>query len=296
MTLLANLAANTSPLLQGNLNIEDLSASKRGSASVYVLEDAREFARLEEQANCEGYRCDEEFSHIDLPNDAKVLDAGCGSGLLARYLTTRFPTATIVGVDAAIDRIEQARKLARTSKNIEFRSANLRRLPFPDASFDFVFCRYVLHHMPNDLTDRVEVLRELYRCIKPAGKAVFVEPDAMFYNLHPQTKAIERAFSIFQEKAPVDLFLGRKLGELLLRSGFAIHDWMVQPIVSRKRLLLQEYELMSERFDQLTPLLESMLAGSENAAEFRRDFLEALLRPDTIYYCNKIIVTGLKTH
>lgn len=297
MTPSTSLTSNASSTVSHDgLDCRKASAADSACAPIYVLEHEREFVRLEEQAKREGYRCAEEFGHINIPAHARVLDAGCGSGLLSRYLAARFPSIAISGVDASKDRIEQAKKAARSFQNIDFHCANLRSLPFAKASFDFIFCRYVIHHMPSTSTDRMEVLREFYRCLKPGGKVVVAEPDALFYNLFPQTKAIERAFSIIQERAPVDLCVGKKLGELLSQAGFAIEDWSVQTIASRKELLSQEHELMRDRFDQLKPFLESMLDGPERAAEFRDDFLGALLRPETIYYCNKLIVTGLKAH
>lgn len=277
-----------------SLGSRNHSPVSRLPAPIYVLENDREFVRLERQAKCEGYRCAEEFGHIELPENGTVLDAGCGSGLLSRYLATRFPAATISGVDSSSDRIEKAKIAAQSFGRIDFQCADLRNLPFADASFDYIFCRYVIHHMPNAEVDRMKVMREFYRCLKFGGKVVFVEPDSMFYNLFPQTPSIERAFSIFREKAPVDLCVGRKLGELLYQTGFAIQDWAVQPMVSRKELLIQEHDLMEERFDQLKPFLEELLGGPLRATEFRSDFLRMLRRPETIYYCTKLVVTGVK--
>lgn len=265
----------------------------KAPAHIYVLESDREFMRLEEQSMREGYRCSEEFAEIKLPKSLVALDAGCGSGILSRYLAAKFPDANIIGIDASHDRIEKAKVAAESFRNISFAQADLRRIPFANNSFDTVFCRYVLHHMPDDDGNRVQILRELFRCLKPGGTLISIEPDTMFYNLFPQSEAIERAFAILKSNAPVDLCVGRKTPSLLLKTGFSVQDWSVQTIVSRKELLLQEHDLMKDRFEQLESFLEKTL-GCALAKEFRDQFLSALLRPDTIYYCNKVIITGRK--
>ena len=52
---------------------------------------------------------------------------------------------------------------------------DIQALPYPDHSFDWVFCSHVLEHVPDD----VQALRELQRVLKPNGRAVVLAPVSL---------------------------------------------------------------------------------------------------------------------
>jgi len=97
------------------------------------------------------------------PGD-RVLDAGCGDGVLSLMLARK--GASVVGVDISVPNIERS-GLAHASsesatQSIEFIVADLEHLPFPDNSFDVVVSSHVLEHLP----DFDQGLRELVRVSK----------------------------------------------------------------------------------------------------------------------------------
>jgi SAM-dependent methyltransferase len=101
-----------------------------------------------------------------------ALDFGCGVGRLTRALATNFEYA--VGVDVSTPMIEEARRLNRdVPGRITFEvnaSADLRR--FESGSFDLVYSRLVLQHVPSrDLVKRY--IAEFVRVLAPGGLAVF---------------------------------------------------------------------------------------------------------------------------
>lgn len=88
----------------------------------------------------------------------RVLDAGCGEGMLSFRAARR--GATVVGCDISAPNIASARQLARQENlAVEFLEADSEQLPFPDASFDLVLSSHVLEHLP----DFDRGLRELAR-------------------------------------------------------------------------------------------------------------------------------------
>jgi ubiquinone/menaquinone biosynthesis C-methylase UbiE len=93
-----------------------------------------------------------------------VLDMGCGSG---RYtLALAAVGASVTGVDFQADSYQQAEKIAsERGLSARFQTSNVLSLPFPDASFDFVFCNGVLHHT----TDLSRGLDEYCRVMKRGG-------------------------------------------------------------------------------------------------------------------------------
>src|SRR3954452_18089059 len=69
----------------------------------------------------------------------RILDLGCGTGIVARVLRARLGgAATIVGVDASPPMIEKARSI---EPELDWRVGNVMALPFADGSFDLVLCQ-----------------------------------------------------------------------------------------------------------------------------------------------------------
>ena len=99
----------------------------------------------------------------------KVLDVGCGSGNLT--LTAKLyagSTGSVYGIDASPEMIEVARKKAKQSgTNVTFEVGLIEQLPFPEATFDVVISRLVIHHLPDDL--KRQGFAEIFRVLKPGG-------------------------------------------------------------------------------------------------------------------------------
>ena len=94
----------------------------------------------------------------------RVLDAGCGAGVLAAELVARGAEVT------GIDKSENLLAIARTRAPGEFRRHDLTQpLPFADASFDLAVASLVMHY----LEDWTAPLRELHRVLKPGGRFAF---------------------------------------------------------------------------------------------------------------------------
>ena len=102
------------------------------------------------------------------PGD-KVLDVGCGSGNLTltakRYAGS---SGSVHGIDASPEMIDVARKKAKQSGvNVIFDVGLIEKLPFPEATFDVVISRLVIHHLPDDL--KRQGFAEIFRVLKPSG-------------------------------------------------------------------------------------------------------------------------------
>ena len=104
----------------------------------------------------------------------KVLDIGCGTGSYALLLKQEYPDARIVGIDADEQALSIARRKAAALKvAIDFRQADARQLPLPEASFDAAYSSLFFHHL-ND-AEKVAVLRQVHRCLAPGGKLVVAD-------------------------------------------------------------------------------------------------------------------------
>jgi ubiquinone/menaquinone biosynthesis C-methylase UbiE len=99
-----------------------------------------------------------------------ILDVGCGTGRLLKSARARFPGAKLVGVDAAIEMVKQARR-SDPSGTIQFQQATAEHLPFPVASFDLVFSTMTFHHWQ----DQAQGAAEVARVLTPGGRWLVAE-------------------------------------------------------------------------------------------------------------------------
>jgi ubiquinone/menaquinone biosynthesis C-methylase UbiE len=95
-------------------------------------------------------------------DDPRVLDAGCGTGRMSRYLAGR--GCRVRGVDLSPAMVAQAR---RTHGDLSFVVGSLTDLPFPDRQFAGVMLWYSIIHTPAD--GQARIFAEAARVLRPAG-------------------------------------------------------------------------------------------------------------------------------
>jgi ubiquinone/menaquinone biosynthesis C-methylase UbiE len=178
----------------------------------YVLDSADECGRLERQAVLDGL--DRYLRHLPKRSRARVLDAGSGSGAMARLIASTHPDWDVVGVDFNRAYVAYARDRGCFA-NLSFEQGDLRALNFADASFDVIWSRFVLYFLPSP----EDAIREFRRVLRPGGEVVVALHN--FPNMidHPEDADLQnrrtRAFSSI-----LDGYLPQKLPSMLSQCGF----------------------------------------------------------------------------
>ncbi len=174
---------------------------------------------------------------LELPNHARVLDAGCGDGIISRYARAVRPDAAIYGID--ID--DNARK--KIPAFVKFYRKSIESTGFRKDYFDAVLCFHVLEHVerPSDAID------EIHRILKPGGLLLMEVPHwvsaitPIGYNFYSDPthkkpfskkslrKLLEKKFFIKQIKfdSPVYFYLKKMSGYRKLLDGLGLYRTVV---------------------------------------------------------------------
>ena len=156
-----------------------------------------------------------------LARGMRVADLGCGVGTVTRDLARLVgPTGRVVGIDLSSDQLALARRrLAGIDvAEVSFVEASATDTELPEASFDLVYCRFLLLH----LVQPHEALGEMHRLLRPRGILVCEDADLTSAGSEPPS-ALDLFAELFGRLGPtrkVDYTLGRRLYHLVRDAGF----------------------------------------------------------------------------
>src|SRR6185295_13995039 len=116
----------------------------------------------------------------------RVADLGCGTGMVTKLFGELVgPAGHAVGVDVSGAQVAQARELLPAGvSNITYVEASATNTGLPGESFDLVYCRFLLIHLP----DPEKALREMYRLLKPNGIVVCEDGDLTLAGSDPTSR------------------------------------------------------------------------------------------------------------
>ena len=152
-----------------------------------------------------------------IPERARVLDVGCGTGEIVRRLAEEHPGVALLGVDLHEPHLELAReRCSRFGTRVEFRRGDAFGLELPDSSFDVTLCRHMLQAVP----DPQRVLAEMARVTRPGGRLHVLAEDYGMIHCHPCAVDADR----FWREGPMTL--GKRTGTDL-HAGRKAYHWLV---------------------------------------------------------------------
>ncbi|KAI7853432.1 hypothetical protein BDC45DRAFT_464759 [Circinella umbellata] len=144
-----------------------------------------------------------------LRKGGRVLDVGCGPGSWTMEIAGEYPKSQVVGID-----INPMFPRDIKPSNCTFHQYNLLDgLPFEDASFDYIFMRFIGLGIKDKQWSKVLV--ELTRLLKPGGWIELAEQDTEMYRAGPKTLDLNNKLVEVMEIQHIDPQIGRSLKERL---------------------------------------------------------------------------------
>lgn len=118
------------------------------------------------------------LTDLHLRGDESALDLGCGRGAVLLMAAQLLPQGKTTGVDIWQTRDQSGNNQAATESNaraegvadrVELRTADMRELPFPDASFDLIVSSLAIHNIPAR-DGRIQAITEAARVLRSGGR------------------------------------------------------------------------------------------------------------------------------
>jgi ubiquinone/menaquinone biosynthesis C-methylase UbiE len=119
---------------------------------------------------------------LALRGDERVLDVGCGRGLLAIGAAKRLKNGKVIGIDVwspfdlsgnTPEAAKANAKIEGVAEKVRIENGDAQKLVYPDNHYDVVVSSLALHNIPEH-DARVQAVREILRVLKPGGKlAIF---------------------------------------------------------------------------------------------------------------------------
>jgi 2-polyprenyl-3-methyl-5-hydroxy-6-metoxy-1,4-benzoquinol methylase len=161
--------------------------------------------------------CPFETVEAYVPKKGRVLDFGCGYGMLSNFLALRSPDRRVLGIDLNRARIEVAMRSSKGHPEVSFQLGDVR--DFQGIPFDAVVMTDVLHHIDED---NVRVLLRIMRsCLSEEGTLVVLDVDRSPRRKFFTTYLIDRLLNLTRSLH----YRSRDLLTVLLgQSGFRVHQ------------------------------------------------------------------------
>jgi len=135
------------------------------------------------------------IERLNLPNDASVLEIGCGPGELTRDLSKMGYRVT--GIDRSRSMIHRANRGETSPGMVDFLQADALNLPLENGQFDAVIAASLL----NVVSDRAGLISEMARVTQSNGIVTAIFPTPLLTRNNASTFAKNRGLPMFQSAA-----------------------------------------------------------------------------------------------
>lgn len=192
---------------------------------------------------------DKELKHyieFGLNDGMLIAELGSGPGFVTEKLLGRFPNLNVVAVEIDPFLVDYSRNYLSQEyfSRCEIIQRSIMDTGFNENSFDIAITRLVLEHLPNP----IDAVHEVYRILKPGGKAIFVDNDfEMHIMVYPYVAELRELYDAYCQSRYAEggnPKIGRELPNILKKCGFSNIDFEI--ISAHSEIVGDEMFLKSE--------------------------------------------------
>jgi ubiquinone/menaquinone biosynthesis C-methylase UbiE len=233
----------------------------------------------------------------DFEPGMRILEAGSGTGAIARRVAPQIAPGEVVGVDRESAQVEAARTAAARQgiDNVRFLVGDLTTLSLDEEPFDGAYCRFVLEHV----ADPIDAIRRLAAHVRAGGWVCAYEWNNASFSVFPACPAVRLVWDAIyrlQDQLGGDANVALKLlgcfrraglGEVAVRAEaftFTGNGGGLEEYVNGARLIIDE-----ARDD----LLERRLASENDLHRADQEYEALLTDPGAIVIEVMCCATGI---
>lgn len=246
------------------------------------------------------------YQSLNLSRVKNLLEVGCGVGAQSEILLRRFPHIHLTGIDLSDRQLQAAEHSLsqnpvanppQSSPRFTIQKMDASKMTFADDTFDGAFLCWVLEHIPKPQ----RVLDEVLRVLKPGSVVYITEVMNSSFFLDPYSPNVWRywmAFNDYQYDQTGDPFVGAKLGNLLMQSGFqeietTAKTWHLDNRNPQQRHEVIEYwtELLLSASEQL---IQAQYVTVEIVENMKKEMAVVAKDPNAVFYYSFMQAKAIK--
>lgn len=226
------------------------------------------------------------------PKDGeKILDVGCGTGILTRLIATSlFPNGSIRGIDISKHFIDLAHNYIQDLKYgsvIKFDVGDAEKLPYPNEHFDAAYAARVLLYIINPH----QAVKELKRVVKNKGRIVLADWDFDTLVIDHSDRQITRKIIHWRtDNKDGNNWSGRQLFRLLKEQN--LEDIVIEPVVTIA--IDEDNSLTQSIFNAASGALEARVITSIQFESWITELKKKLLEGNFFASIGYFLVKGIK--
>lgn len=259
--------------------------------SVYAMESSAEADRIEMKTDPDVSQSQLKLTGL-LPG-MRALDAGAGTGAVAREMARIVEDGHVVAVDQSDERIRIGSSIARDEglTNLDFINSDLYDLKLEKDQFDYIWCRFVFEFLEQPKL----ALSQLARVTRPGGKIVVGDLDCNGMIHYPADPDFLEDLNRMQKamEGKIDFYIGRKLFSLFMQEGLTdIRVHMLPHNLYAGTAPAADIDNWRQKFQTVRDMIIPAFGDADKYDNFVENYISHLKAPDTFYYSVLFLVEG----
>lgn len=218
-----------------------------------------------------------------------VLDAGCGTGLLAELMSAQVGSSgQVSGVDRSQNMLQLAADRCDILGNVKLQQGDVTSLDFETGSFDAASCIQTLLYVD----DVDSAIGELYRVLKPGGRIGIIETDWRGLVVNSPDYALTRLLTDAWDAAVPSPNLPPQLGNFLRKAGFNAIRVQAVPVINDS-YNESAYGASMVRY-MAKNAVKRELVSREQADHWLQQLIDLAGRQNFFFCINRFLFTAVK--